>query len=132
MSIQRSYAKYRDWTVKLNTALMLKLRRRGTFTSTSPYAFMAWFLSRGTTLPLHILRSVKCDGTEESHSSEARDLLRTSVALQALRNLARLSSRRWQSFPTAPDGTGLTCGQHIESHSCIFSFPNRIVTSLFK
>jgi hypothetical protein len=27
-------------------------------------------------------------------------------------------------------GTGLTCGQHIESHSCIFSFPNRTVTSL--
>jgi hypothetical protein len=22
-------------------------------------------------------------------------------------NLGRLSSRRWQSFPTAPDGTGL-------------------------
>jgi hypothetical protein len=38
-----------------------------------------------------------------------------SVALQALMNLGRLSSRRWQSFPTAPDGTGLTCGQHIES-----------------
>jgi hypothetical protein len=55
-----------------------------------------------------------------------------SVALQALTNLGRLSSRRWQSFPTAPDGTGLTCGQHIESHSCIFSFPNRTVTSLFK
>jgi hypothetical protein len=33
----------------------------------------------------------------------------------ALTNLDRLSSRRWQSFPTAPDGTGLTCGQHIES-----------------
>jgi hypothetical protein len=57
----------------------------------------------------------------------------TSVVLQALTNLGRLSSRRWQSFPTAPDGTGLlTCGQHIESHSCIFSFPNRTVTSLFK
>jgi hypothetical protein len=28
------------------------------------------------------------------------------VALQALTNLGRLSSRRWQSFPTAPDGTG--------------------------
>jgi hypothetical protein len=55
-----------------------------------------------------------------------------SVALQALTNLGRLSSRRWQSFPTAPDGTGLTCGQHIESHGCIFSFPNRTVTSLFK
>jgi hypothetical protein len=27
----------------------------------------------------------------------------------ALTNLGRLSSRRWQSFPTAPDGTGLTC-----------------------
>jgi hypothetical protein len=36
------------------------------------------------------------------------------------------------SFPTAPDGTGLTCGQHIESHSCIFSFLKRTVTSLFK
>jgi hypothetical protein len=47
-------------------------------------------------------------------------------------NLVRLSSRRWQSFPTAPDGPGLTCGQHIESHSCIFSFLNRTVTSLFK
>jgi hypothetical protein len=47
-------------------------------------------------------------------------------------NLGRLSSRRWQSFATAPDGTGLTRGQHIESHSCIFSFPNRTVTSLFK
>jgi hypothetical protein len=45
-----------------------------------------------------------------------------SVALQALTNLGRLSSRRWQSFPTAPDGTVLTCGQHIESHSCMFSF----------
>jgi hypothetical protein len=55
-----------------------------------------------------------------------------SVALQALTNLGRLSSSRWQSFPTAADGTGLTCGQHIESHSCIFSFPNRTVTSLFK
>jgi hypothetical protein len=55
-----------------------------------------------------------------------------SVALQALTNLGRLSSRRWQSFPTVPYGTGLTCGQHIESHSCIFSFPNRTVTSLFK
>jgi hypothetical protein len=45
----------------------------------------------------------------------------------ALTNLGRLSSRRWQSFPTAPDGTGLTCGQHIESHSCIFqhSKPDR-------
>jgi hypothetical protein len=50
----------------------------------------------------------------------------------ALTNLGRLSSRRWQSFPTAPGGTGLTCGQHIESHSCIFSFPNQTVTSLFK
>jgi hypothetical protein len=50
----------------------------------------------------------------------------------ALTSLGRLSSRRWQSFPTAPDGTGLTCGQHIESHSCIFSFQNRTVTSLFK
>jgi hypothetical protein len=50
----------------------------------------------------------------------------------ALMNLGRLSSRRWQSFSTAPDGTGLTCGQHIESHSCIFSFQNRTVTSLFK
>jgi hypothetical protein len=50
----------------------------------------------------------------------------------ALTSLGRLSSHRWQSFPTAPDGTGLTCGQHIESHSCIFSFPNRTVTSLFK
>jgi hypothetical protein len=50
----------------------------------------------------------------------------------ALMNLGRLSSRRWQSFPTAPDGTGLTCGQHIEFHSCIFSFPNRAITSLFK
>jgi hypothetical protein len=50
----------------------------------------------------------------------------------AVTNLGRLNSRRWQSFPTAPDGTGLTCGQHIESHSCIFSFPNRAVTSLFK
>jgi hypothetical protein len=50
----------------------------------------------------------------------------------ALMNLGRLSSRRWQSFPTAPDGTGFTCGQHIKSHSCIFSFPNRTVTSLFK
>jgi hypothetical protein len=46
--------------------------------------------------------------------------------------LCCLSSRRWQSFPTAPDGTGLTCGQHIESHSCISSFPDRTVTSLFK
>jgi hypothetical protein len=55
-----------------------------------------------------------------------------SVALQLWRTLGRLSSRRWQSFRTAPDGTGLTCGQHIESHSCIFSFPNRTVTSLFK
>jgi hypothetical protein len=26
----------------------------------------------------------------------------------------------------------LTCGLHIEFHSCIFSFPNRTVTSLFK
>jgi hypothetical protein len=51
-----------------------------------------------------------------------------SVALQALTNLGRLSSHRCQSFPTAPDGTGLTCGRHIESHSCIFSFPNRTVT----
>jgi hypothetical protein len=50
----------------------------------------------------------------------------------ALTNLGRLSSRRWQSFPTTPDGTGLTCGQHIESHSCIFNYPNRTVTSLFK
>jgi hypothetical protein len=50
----------------------------------------------------------------------------------ALTNLGRLSIRRWQSFPTAPDGTGLTCGQHIESHRCIFSFPNRTVTFLFK
>jgi hypothetical protein len=50
----------------------------------------------------------------------------------ALTNLGQLSSCRWQSFPTAPDGTGLTCGQHIESHSCIFSFPNQTVTSLFK
>jgi hypothetical protein len=50
----------------------------------------------------------------------------------ALTNLGRLSNRRWQSFPTAPEGTGLTCGQHIESHSCMFSFPNRTVTSLLK
>jgi hypothetical protein len=50
----------------------------------------------------------------------------------ALTNLGRLSSRRWQSFPTAPDCTELICGQHIESHSCIFSFRNRTVTSLFK
>jgi hypothetical protein len=39
------------------------------------------------------------------------DKINKSVALQALTNLGRLSSRRWQSFPTAPDGTGLTCGQ---------------------
>jgi hypothetical protein len=44
---------------------------------------------------------------------------------------ARGPNRLNKSFPTAPDGTGLTCGQHIESHSCIFSFPNRTVTSLF-
>jgi hypothetical protein len=50
----------------------------------------------------------------------------------ALTNLGRLSSRRWQSFPTASDDTGLTCGQHIESHTCIFSSPNWTVTSLFK
>jgi hypothetical protein len=50
----------------------------------------------------------------------------------AVMNLGLLSSRRWQSFPTAPDGTGLTYGQHIESQSCIFSFPNRTVTSFFK
>jgi hypothetical protein len=50
----------------------------------------------------------------------------------ALTNLGRLSSRRWQSFPTSPDGYGLTCGQHIESHSYIFSFQNPTVTSLFK
>jgi hypothetical protein len=43
----------------------------------------------------------------------------------ALTNLGRLNSRRWQFFPAESDGTGLTCGQHIESHSCIFSFPNR-------
>jgi hypothetical protein len=45
----------------------------------------------------------------------------------AVTNLGRLGSRRWQSFPTAPDGTGLTCGQHNESHSCIFqlSKPDR-------
>jgi hypothetical protein len=43
----------------------------------------------------------------------------------ALTKLGRLSSRRWQSFPTAPDGTGLTYGQHIDSHSCIFSFPKK-------
>jgi hypothetical protein len=49
----------------------------------------------------------------------------------ALTNLGRQGSRRWQSFPTAPDGTGLTCGQHIEFHSCSFSFPNRTITSLF-
>jgi hypothetical protein len=55
-----------------------------------------------------------------------------SVALQALTNLGRVSSRRSQSFPTASDGTGLTFGQHIESRSCIFSFLNRTVTSLFK
>jgi hypothetical protein len=35
----------------------------------------------------------------------------------ALTNLGRLSSRRWQSFPTAPDGTGLTCGQHAHHFS---------------
>jgi hypothetical protein len=40
--------------------------------------------------------------------------------------LGRLSSRRWKSFPTEPDGTGLTCGQHIESHVFIFSFSNRL------
>jgi hypothetical protein len=54
------------------------------------------------------------------------------IGARALTNLGRLSSPRWQSFPTAPDGTGFTCGQHIESHSCIFSFPNQTVTSLFK
>jgi hypothetical protein len=30
----------------------------------------------------------------------------------ALTNLGRLSSRSWQSFPTAPDGTGLTWSAH--------------------
>jgi hypothetical protein len=45
-----------------------------------------------------------------------------SVALQALTNLGRMSSRRWQSFPTAPDGTGLTCGQHIESTAAFSAF----------
>jgi hypothetical protein len=64
--------------------------------------------------------------------SDKINKINKSVALQALTNLGLLSSRRWQSFPTAPDGTGLTCGQHIESHSCIFSFPNQTVTSLFK
>jgi hypothetical protein len=53
----------------------------------------------------------------EANMREKRSL-KKSVALQALMNLGRLSSRPWQSFPTAPDGTGLTCGQHIESHSC--------------
>jgi hypothetical protein len=64
--------------------------------------------------------------------NDVKSITNKSVALQALTNLGRPSSRRWQSFPTAPDGTGLTCGQHIESHSCIFSLPNRTVTSLFK
>jgi hypothetical protein len=35
-------------------------------------------------------------------------------------------------FPDCTRRTGLTCGQHIESHSCIFSFPNRTVTSLWR
>jgi hypothetical protein len=66
------------------------------------------------------------------HTALALLDLNKSVALQALTKLGRLTSRRWQSFPTAPDDTGLTCGQHIEFHSCIFNFPNRTVTSLFK
>jgi hypothetical protein len=61
------------------------------------------------------------------HTVAIMKLTNKSVALQALTNLDRLSSRRWPSFPTAPDGTGLTCGQNIESHSCIFqlSKPDR-------
>jgi hypothetical protein len=74
----------------------------------------------------------KFNGTYELSDFNDTLVKNKSVALQALTNLGRLSSRRWQYFPTAPDGTGLTCGQHIESHSCIFSFPNRTVTSLFK
>jgi hypothetical protein len=32
----------------------------------------------------------------------------------ALTNIGRLSSRRWQSFPTAPDGTGLKFNNKIK------------------
>jgi hypothetical protein len=67
--------------------------------------------------------------TQRVHKFSLKREIRGATALT---NLGRLSSRRWQSFPTAPGGIGLTCGQHIESHSCIFSFPNRTVTSLFK
>jgi hypothetical protein len=34
----------------------------------------------------------------------------------ALTNLGRLSSRRWQSFPTAPDGTGLTYSNKLTNY----------------
>jgi hypothetical protein len=52
------------------------------------------------------------------------------VALQAPTNLGRLSSRRWQSFPTAPDGTGLTCGQHIEFEWSIQNYKYSISVAL--
>jgi hypothetical protein len=50
---------------------------------------------------------------------------------RALTNLGRLSSRRWQSFPTAPDGTGLTCGQHIESHSAPYIMGRKTQDTFF-
>jgi hypothetical protein len=43
----------------------------------------------------------------------------------ALTNLGRLSSRRWQSFPTAPDGTGLTCAHRIPQLHYQLSKPDR-------
>jgi hypothetical protein len=36
-----------------------------------------------------------------------------SLALQALTNLGRLSSRRWQSFPTAPDWVDMWSAHRI-------------------
>jgi hypothetical protein len=46
------------------------------------------------------------DETRPDKKSKSNQI--KSVALQALTNLGRLSSRRWQSFPTAPDGTELS------------------------
>jgi hypothetical protein len=84
--------------------------------------------STGLYLHMRILRTTKLN-FPYFQPLKLRKKIRDAIALT---NLGRLSSRRWQSFPTAPDGAGLTCGQHIESHGCIFSFPNRTVTSLFK
>jgi hypothetical protein len=57
----------------------------------------------------------------------------SNIIIRGATALANLGPAEQPPLAVFPDCTRrLTCGQHIESHTHIFNFPNRTVTSLFK